>query len=154
MSVVQRRTGKAIAGRPEEKFAEYLRRKRHRNTRARRELVSHIFSYGGHFTAEELVSDVERHGIRVSRATVYRTLTLLVEAGLLRKIRFGDADAYEHDYGIPAHDHLYCTGCGKILEFQVNELDSLLARVARRHRFSISSHRLIVTGLCKDCAKG
>jgi len=144
---------KAATCRPEEKFAEYLRRKRHRNTRARRELVRHIFSYRGHFTAEELVSDVERHKIRVSRATVYRTLALLVEAGLLRKIRFGNADAYEHDYGIPAHDHLYCTECGKILEFQVSELDRLLARVARRHNFSISSHRLIVTGLCKECAQ-
>ncbi len=150
---MRKRRVKVIASRPEEKFAEYLQRKGHRNTRARRELVSHIFSYRGHFTAEELLSEVERHGVRASRATVYRTLTLLVEAGLLRTIRFGDADAYEHHYGIPAHDHLYCTQCGKIIEIQLNELDSLLAQVARQHRFAISSHRLIVTGLCKDCAK-
>ena len=72
-------------------------------------LVGHIFNSHKHFDADELVRDLHDAGHRVSRATVYRTLRLLVEAGLLRELRLTNRSAFEHDYGYPAHDHLHCT---------------------------------------------
>ena len=141
----------SVSGQPEEKFAEFLAIRGERFTKSRRELVRHIFSYHDHFTAEDLVLDVERRKVGASRATIYRALHLLVEAGLLRKLRFGDRDAFEHDYGYPDHDHLYCTKCRKILEFHSGELESLLERVCREHNFRDVSHRLIISGLCAEC---
>ena len=123
----------------------------HRHTRGRRDLVGHIFSYHEHFTADDLVFDVKRKKIGVSRATIYRTLDLMVEAGLLRKLRFGDRDAYEHDYGYPEHDHLYCTKCKKIVEFHNDELVALRERTAGEHHFRSTAHRFVITGLCEEC---
>ncbi len=140
-----------VAERPEEKFAEFLAVQGHRLTKSRIELVQHIFSYHDHFTADDLVLDVERKKIGVSRATIYRTLHLLVEAGLLRKLRFGDHDAYEGDYGYPEHDHLYCTKCGEITEFHNDELTALRERVSRDRGFRAVSHRLVISGLCSNC---
>lgn len=136
----------------EEKFAEYLALHGKRLTRAQRDLVRYIFSYHDHFTATKLIDDIRDKGLKISRATVYRTLARLVDAGLLRTHRFEDQVAYEHSYGYPEHDHLYCRQCGKIVEFAAPELAELRDRVAREHRFRAESHRFVVTGLCESCA--
>jgi Fur family ferric uptake transcriptional regulator len=146
----------SVAEPPEEKFAEYLEMHGHRHTKGRRDLVRHIFSYHDHFTADDLVDDVKRRRIGVSRPSIYRTLALLVEAGMLRKLRFGDRDAYEHDYGYPEHDHLYCTKCKKIVEFHNDELIEIRERLCRENHFRATSHRFVISGLCDSCfqAKG
>ena len=136
----------------EEKFAEYLALRGKRLSRAQRELVRYIFSYHDHFTATKLIDDIRAKGMKISRATVYRTLARLVDAGLLRTHRFEDQVAYEHQYGYPEHDHLYCRSCGKIVEFTAPELAELRDRVAREHRFRAETHRFIITGLCEACA--
>ena len=136
---------------PEDKFAEFLAMRGKRLTKPRRGLVRHVFSYHDHFTAEDLVRDAERQKLGVGRATIYRTLALLVEAGMLRKQPFGDQNVYEHDYGYPEHDHLYCTKCRKILEFHADELEELRERVSREHRFRANSHRFIISGICAAC---
>ena len=140
-----------VAERPEDKFAEFLAMRGHRQTKERHELVRHIFQYHDHFTAEDLLLEVKQKKMVVSRPTIYRTLNLLVEAGLLRKLRFGDRDAYEHDYGYPEHDHLYCTKCNKIIEFHNEELIDLRERVCREQNFRAESHRLVISGLCDEC---
>jgi len=142
-----------VSERPEDKFAEFLAMQGHRHTKGRRELVRHIFSYHDHFSPDDLVLDVRRKNIRVSRSTIYRTLALMVEAGLLRKIPLGDRDAYEHDYGYPEHDHLYCTKCKKITEFHNQELMALRERVSQAHHFRASSHRLVISGVCESCMR-
>jgi Fur family ferric uptake transcriptional regulator len=140
---------------PQERFEEYLRSRKMRFTQERRTLVDYVFSQHEHFDAntllEELSDKFERQS-RPSRATVYRTLTELVEAGLLRKFEVGGRDVYEHDYGYPQHDHLYCKKCEKLIEFQSDELVELRNRVARDHGFRVSGHRLIITGICADCS--
>ena len=143
----------SVAEPPEEKFNEFLVMHGKRHTKGREELVRFIFSSHHHFTADELEVEVRTHKIGVTRATIYRTLTLLVEAGLLRKLRFGDRDAYEHDYGYPEHDHLYCTKCKKIVEFHNEELIELRDRVAREHNFRPTTHRFVITGLCDSCMR-
>src|SRR5262245_50509398 len=109
----------AVSQTPEEKFREYLasRPRPQRFTPQKRDLVAHIFAQHKHFDPEELLTDLKRAGKRVSRATVYRTLTTLVEAGLLRRIEVGPRTVkYDHDYGYPQHEHLVCDGCGDMIE--------------------------------------
>src|SRR5207249_7744428 len=89
----------AVSQSPESKFREYLasRPKPQRFTGQQRDLVQFVFSQHNHFDAEQLIDDMKRAGFRVSRATVYRTLTKLVDAGLLRRLELGPRMFYEHD---------------------------------------------------------
>src|SRR5690606_31513057 len=93
---------------PEEKFREFLEIRGEKLTEPRRVLVNQSFNTHKHFDADELVADPRESGRRVSRSTVYRTLRLMVEAGLLRELRLTNRSAYEHNYGYPSHDHMHC----------------------------------------------
>jgi len=138
---------------PEEKFREFLEIRGEKLTAPRRTLVAHIFAHHKHFDADELVSDLQASGQRVSRATVYRTLRLLVEAGILRELRLTNRTVYEHDYGYPSHDHMHCTECGTILEFTNEEVRQLRERMASLHGFRAAGHRFIITGQCNTCIR-
>ena len=142
---------------PQERFEEYLQSKGKRTTQQRRALVDHVFARHEHFDADELIENLgrtakESDGGRISRATVYRTLDELVEAGLLRKMTLSGRAVYEHDYGYPQHDHLYCQECDSLIEFQSEELLQLREAVARQQNFRVTGHRLIITGVCESCA--
>lgn len=143
-----------VALSPQERFDEYLQSKGKRTTQQRRTLVECVFERHAHFDADELIENLSQHsaGAAVSRATVYRTLDELVEAGLLRKMELGGRAVYEHDYGYPQHDHLYCQCCQKLIEFRSDELAEICDAVAREHRFRVTGHRLIVTGVCEECS--
>lgn len=138
---------------PEEKFREFLasRSKPQRFTDPQRELVRHIFEKHKHFDTEELLADLARIGSRVSRATVYRTLTKLVDAGLLRRIEVGTRTMYDHDYGYPQHEHLVCDTCRDMIEFQHPAIDAALEEIAARHGFRPDGHTLVVRGTCAAC---
>jgi Fur family ferric uptake transcriptional regulator len=144
-----------VSSSPQERFSEYLQSRGKRITQQRRALVDHVFERHDHFDADELIDNLARvagKGIgRVSRPTVYRTLNELVEAGLLRRMNLGGRAVYEHDYGYPSHDHLHCTMCDRLIEFQSDELEQLREAVASEHRFRVTGHRLIVTGVCAEC---
>src|SRR5262245_62045211 len=107
-------------------------------------MVRFIFSSHNHFDAEQLCSELDRSGVNVSRATVYRTLAKRVDAGLLRRLELGPRVVYEHDYGYPEHEHLHCQKCGKVIEFQSPELESAYEEICRLHGFQPLSHSLIV----------
>ncbi|QDU88148.1 Ferric uptake regulation protein [Pirellulimonas nuda] len=147
-----------VALSPQERFDEYLQSRGKRITQQRRVLVEHVFSRHEHFDADELMDALSKStakqagGAQVSRATVYRGLEELVEAGLLRKMSLDGRAVYEHDYGYPQHDHLYCQQCQKLIEFQSQELTQLREEVAKEHNFRVTGHRLIVTGVCQSCA--
>lgn len=138
---------------PEEKFREYLasRPKPQRFTVPQRDLVRHIFAQHEHFDADRLIDNLKQAQLTISRATVYRTLSKLVDAGLLRKLDVGTRTYYDHDYGYPQHDHLVCEQCNQIIEFQHAALDNLLREVAHQHQFQSSGHTLIVRGICAEC---
>jgi Fur family ferric uptake transcriptional regulator len=138
---------------PESKFREYLasRPRSQRYTKPQREMVRYIFSSHNHFDAERLCEDMERAGLDISRATVYRTLSKLVDAGLLRRLDFGPRVVYEHDYGYPQHEHLYCEQCGKVIEFQSAEVESVYQEICRKHQFQPSTHSFVIRGTCADC---
>lgn len=145
-----------VAVSPAEKFREFLMTKGMRLTHERRVILDEVFSDHEHFDADELVERLSRDksGRSVSRATVYRTLTLMVEGGLLRKVaRPNDREVYEHDYGYPEHDHLICSQCGDLIEFPAEEISRFVERVASEHGFRVEGHRLEVYGLCAQCLR-
>jgi Fur family transcriptional regulator, ferric uptake regulator len=138
---------------PENKFREYLasRPRAQRYTDQQRDMVRYIFSQHNHFDADQLIDDMKRARFTVSRATVYRTLAKLVDAGLLRRLEIGPRMFYEHDYGYPQHEHMVCQKCGKMIEFQDSSIEALIADVCRQHNFQSSGHSFIIRGTCLDC---
>lgn len=143
----------AVSQTPEDKFREYLasRPKPQRFTDQQRELLEHVFARHSHFDAEQLIDNLKAAGKQVSRATVYRTLSKLVDAGLLRRIELGARTVFDHDYGYPAHDHLVCGQCNSMTEFQSAELEALLEQVAAQNQFRPEGHTLVIRGTCAAC---
>src|SRR5580698_9811032 len=142
-----------VSDSPVEKFREFLEIRGEKLTQPRRVLVRHIFNTHKHFDADELFRDLHDAGHNVSRSTVYRTLRLLVESGLLRELRLTNRSAYEHDYGYPAHDHLHCTSCNRIVEFRNDEILKLRDSVSSVHGFRPSGHRFLISGICPACSR-
>lgn len=143
----------AVSQTPEAKFREYLasRPRAHRYTDQQRDLVQYIFSQHNHFEADQLADDVKRAGLRIGRATVYRTLSKLVDAGLLRRLEIGPRTIYEHDYGYPQHEHLQCGRCGKMIEFQSPAIEAAIREVCRQNHFQATGHTFVIRGTCADC---
>lgn len=145
-----------VAISPAEKFREFLATKGQRLTTERRIIVDEIFAEHEHFDVDQIVNRLSQRddGRRVSRSTVYRAVSSLEEAGLLRRVARADGrDLYEHDYGYPQHDHLICRETGKLIEFHSPELDEILRRVAAEHGFRIEGHRLEVYGLSAEACR-
>jgi Fur family ferric uptake transcriptional regulator len=142
-----------VALSPRERFEEFLQSKGKRITQQRRIIVEQVFKRHDHFDADDLLAHLGRlsAGRRVSRPTVYRTLSELVDAGLLRSMSLSGRTVYEHDYGYPQHDHLHCQKCNKLIEFKSDEVEQIGDALARQYQFRVTGHRLIFTGICADC---
>ncbi len=140
---------------PVERFDQFLRGRGKRLTAQRRLIVEQVYSHHDHFDADELIHHLQDLIARrkVSRPTVYRTLAELAEAGLLRKMALGGRNVYEHEYGYPQHDHLYCQSCNRLIEFHSPDIDRIRDRVAKEYEFQALGHRLFVTGLCAECRR-
>ncbi len=138
---------------PTERFAQFLQGRGKRLTRQRQLIIEMVFSHHDHFDAEELIDHLRSliAARRVSRPTVYRTLAELVEARMLRSMTLGGRSVYEHDYGYPRHDHLYCQSCGRLIEFHSKSIEQLRDDVAREHKFHVAGHRMFITGTCANC---
>lgn len=108
-----------------------------------------------HYTAEELLLLCRRDDPRLSRATVYRTLAVLEEAGFVEGLDAGDGKRrFEHVLGHEHHDHMVCLQCGAIVEFRDDELERRQEAAARRHGFRIERHSLRLYGRCRGCQRG
>jgi Fur family ferric uptake transcriptional regulator len=145
----------AVSMTPLQRFDEYLQSKGLRNTEQRKFLIEQVFNRHEHFDADQLIDQLPAKGQAnyVSRPTVYRTLREFVDAGLLNRFELDGRSVYEHDYGYPEHDHLYCTKCRKLIEFTSEEILQLRETVAKRHRFRVRDHRFIIHGVCDECTK-
>ena len=134
-------------------FSDYLKKNRLKYTQERKIILREIFVIHSHFEADELYLKLrQRNDQRISRATVYRTLPLLEECGLIRRVVFIDKHThYEHVYGRRHHEHLICLNCGKIIEFYRKSLENTLEEVAKENGFRSVDHKLEITGYCKDC---
>jgi Fur family ferric uptake transcriptional regulator len=137
-------------------FEEALKERGLKSTAQRDDIARVFFSDGGHRSVEELYAAVKKVNPRVGYATVYRTLKLLKETGLAAERRFDDGQArYEpSEERAQHHDHIICERCGKIVEFNSEELENQQQRIARFLGFVLSRHRLELYGICTDCREG
>lgn len=134
------------------KFEKFLEAKDLRLTDARAAIVQAALARTGHYPIDDLISDLRKRGIRGSKATVYRTLPLLTEAGILQPaILAGDAKSYETTFGLEHHDHLVCTRCRKVVEFGFEAFEILQREVAGKHGFRLEGHHHELVGTCPDC---
>jgi len=126
-----------------------------KHSRQRNAIVEAFFAMGGHVPVEALVARVRSQDARVSVATVYRTMKLLAECGIAIPRHFDDGQTrYEPAGHRGHHDHLICTGCGQIVEFENERIEELQMRVARSHGFDVQSHKLELYGRCEACRAG
>ncbi|MBI2379114.1 MAG: transcriptional repressor [Deltaproteobacteria bacterium] len=122
-----------------------------RNTRQREAVTDIFFSSDGHFSLDELLLRARERDEGIGYATVYRTLRMLTELGLATERRFSDGQTrYEASDGVH-HDHLICTRCGEIREFENEEIEALQEQVAALHGYRLLSHRMELYGLCAAC---
>ena len=134
------------------KLTDFLKTKGLRSTPQRNTIVEIIFESDEHFTADELWERVRKANSKASRATVYRTLSLLVEADLLHEIDLGeDIKTYDPNFNDkPAHNHLICVDCGKVLEFEDNHLELLNDCLTRRMGFRPKSQSIRIEANCEQ----
>ena len=138
--------------------AAYLERHRPAGGRrsSKRELIVNTFlGQSGHLSADDLVDVLRAQHQRISRATVYRALQWMVEAGIARKVDFGDGRfRYEHSYRHPRHFHLICESCSRSYEFLSSDIESLIEEIAGARGFD--AHRSVVQihGVCEACRTG
>lgn len=135
-----------------QKFMEFLSRKNLRITSQRQAIVDTVFGTDKHFTAEQLLEWSRERDKSVSRATVYRTLPLLTESGLVREMDFGkDYKFYDPNYAEhPNHNHIICQDCDKIVEFESDKIAKLEDEITHQLGFSIKTQRLQITGTCEE----
>lgn len=138
-----------------ERFDVYLRQKGMRRTGQRDVIVEAAFGSDDHFTAEELLATARRIDPRASRATLYRTIALLVECGLLREIDLGrDERVYDPNFlDSPGHNHLICVDCGQVVEFEDDNAAILIDCITRRLGFRPSSKSMRIEACCDRLRK-
>jgi Fur family ferric uptake transcriptional regulator len=138
-----------------QRFIEFLAKKNLRMTSQRQAIIDTVFGTDEHFTAEQLLEWSRERDQSVSRATVYRTLPLLTESGLVREMDFGkDYKFYDPNYADhPNHSHLICQDCDKIVEFESDKIALLERQISRELGFSIKSQRLQISATCDEFKK-
>lgn len=136
-----------------ERFGDFLQSRGMRNTRQRDEILEIVVSQPGPFDAEQLLTQLLQAGsrTRASRPTVYRTLSELLDAGLIRKFELNGRSLYAIDTGLEPVEHLFCTECQKFQSIRIPELAELRTRVAGEQLFQVLNHRLVIEGICQDC---
>lgn len=125
-----------------------------RATPERFAVLDAVLQSQGHFDAESLYYRMISNGVKVSKATVYNTLDLLQECGLVSKYRFAESTSrYEKAFGRPHHHHMICLGCGDIIEFTSDRLERIQEEIATTKNFNIQSTTIQIFGTCPKCTK-
>ena len=133
-------------------FREYLQKRRLRYTQEREQIIKEIFATHEHFDVDTMYLNMRQKGIRISKASIYRLLPLLIEAELIQEVFFDNGHMYyEHIYGHKHHSHLRCIDCRRIEEFIDPRLKEIEMDMERRFNFKILEHRLEIRGLCPEC---
>ncbi|MBN2160805.1 MAG: transcriptional repressor [Spirochaetes bacterium] len=135
-----------------ELFNHFLAEKSLKKTQGRDNIVKTAASMKGHFDAEQLLSAVKKKDSKISRASVYRTLPLLVKAELVKEsIQKDGRRIYEFSQGHGHHDHMLCVQCGEIIEFRDDVIEQRQKQIAEKYNFKMTDHRLEIRGLCSKC---
>lgn len=133
-------------------FREFLIKRGLKFTKERQKILYEVFSHHGHFDPEELLLSMRNKEIKVSKASIYRTLPLLLESGLIEQVERNDKHAhYEHILGHEHHDHLICLKCGKVIEVFSPKLEAIQDELCKKKRFNGIKHTLEIKGYCRNC---
>lgn len=136
-------------------FNAYAAKQGLRSTRQRDVILDLFLATRQHLSVEDLYMKVKASHPGIGFATVYRTMKLLTDSGIARELTLKNGQIrYEHQLAGEHHDHLICTGCGAIVEFEDETIEGLQKEIAGRHGFSITSHRMELFGLCPSCRAG
>lgn len=134
-------------------FANYLKSRRLRVTRQRRLVLESALGRSPYFQADELYLGMRQRGARVSRASVFRTLRLLVEAGLLHEVLDGEKHSHYESGGSGAHHgHMVCDSCGRVIEFETPDIETVRRTVCQPSGFVPDTYRAYILGRCRACA--
>ncbi len=137
-----------------EQFRTYLRQHNLPVTQQRLAIANVVFASDRHLSVEEVANDVAAEGENAGTATIYRTLDLLVKSGLVVERDFGEGfRRFEPARGIPHHEHMLCTICGRVDEFRDERLERMTTIIAESHGYSRQRHRLVIYGVCADCQR-
>jgi Fur family transcriptional regulator, ferric uptake regulator len=137
------------------KFMDFLAQKNLRITNQRQIIIDTVFSTEEHFTAEQLLEWSRNKDSAISRATVYRTLPLLTESGLVREMDFGkDYKFYDPNYAEhPNHNHIVCSDCERIVEFESDKLAKIENEITQKLGFSLKLQKVQITATCDELKK-
>ncbi|MDY0383492.1 MAG: transcriptional repressor [Geobacter sp.] len=134
-------------------FNAYAAKQGLRSTRQRDVILDIFLSTHEHLSVEELYLKVKASHPGIGQATVYRTLKLFVDAGLAREMTLPDGQTrYEHQLAGEHHDHLICTRCNRIIEFEDATIEQLQQEIAQRHGFVLTGHKMQLCGICPACS--
>ena len=137
-----------------QQFRTYLRQHNLPVTQQRLAIAGVVFASDRHLSVEEVAKDVAKQGENAGTATIYRTLDLLVRSGLVVERDFGEGfRRFEPTRGIPHHEHMLCTVCGRVDEFRDERLERMTTIIAESHGYSRQRHRLVIYGVCADCQR-
>ncbi len=137
-----------------ERLDQYLAKSQLKHSKQRNFIIEEFLSMNSHVSAEELYSQLKNAEHNPGLATVYRTLNLLKDAGLVDQKQFSDGKSvFEVMEPGTHHDHLICINCHKVIEFENEEIERLQEQVAKKYGFKLTKHSLELFGNCADCAK-
>ena len=137
---------------PKKKFINYLKNEGLKLTPEREHVLEGVFSIHKHFNVDKLYDKLRMQHKRISRASIYRTIPLLIKSGLVNEsLRCQNNASYEHTYGHDHHDHMVCIKCGRIIEFKDQKIEELQEAVCKKYGFKPIEHKLGIKGYCKKC---
>ena len=134
-------------------FKDFLKQHDLRWTPQRKLILTVFLQQKGHVPIDELHKKIHAQDSTIGIATLYRTMKLLMDAGLAEMHTFNDKTTYERLYQVRHHDHLICKACGKTVEFEHPLIEKYQIEVCERHGFALKSHRMELFGLCNECQK-
>jgi len=133
-------------------FKEYLYKRGLKLTLPRKIIIDYIFKTHDHFDADTIYTQIRSRHKNVSRATVYRTIPLLIDAGLIRQsFRHNGKDYYEHIYGHDNHLHFFCNNCHSVIEINSDKFEPVMEQLSKKINFQIKEYKIEILGLCKKC---